>query len=467
MLALTPDGKKEAIDKKEIHLKDGKGSGEVTVYFPQYRENGNLLSACDFVFTAKHRESEEVESRPLLVRQPFVSRVRWEKAEEWFGVPVKLLANTCLKDGEEVAVKIASENGVALDAKAKAMKGKLEVQWTPCLCGVAPEVDGKYPEKVEFYAEICKGEERAAPERNFFLKTVAETDYHSFSKDYKWGRFGVHAEFEQRIEKGAIDVRVEKTVMKAWPGHMLDMRTAGMTGGVPGCPYDGWRWGRFTDNGDLPNQYHDGKKWQPLPKKFRLDEDFVTVVGLIKQGDKFVEGSEPSAVWPDQFEDYDFDSAEYLQKRKDWKSDTESRWSGKFLVRPVPCPKGRKTGGCGYPVDLSFELKRVESWQEHTIAVCNGIFRSNAGCFSLEDEDIAMAAHEVGHLVGMPDEYKGGAIDAGTNGDGLVNGIDATTIMGDSMDRVKRRHYANFMAVTEIQVAEKTGRKIAFVAGDK
>lgn len=109
---------------------------------------------------------------------------------------------------------------------------------------------------------------------------------------------------------------------------------------------------------------------------------------------------------------------------------------------------------------------RVETWQKHTIAVCNGEFRSNSGCFSMEDEDVNMAAHEVGHLIGMPDEYKCKGIDADVNGDGAVNGIDSTSIMGSSMDKVKKRHYANFATVTGIQVSEKLGRKIAFLAGD-
>jgi hypothetical protein len=468
VVALLPEGGRETLDRKELHLKDGRASGEVTVFYPQARgEEGNLLEACDLVFTAVHRESAKAESPKLPVKQPFVTNVRWEKAEEWFGTPVKLLATTCLKDGEEVAVKVASENGLALEAKARAQRGRLEVAWTPCLCGVAAGEDGKYPEKVEFYAEVSRGEEKAVPERNFFLKVVGKTEYGIFSKDYTWGKYGVHAEFNQRIEQGAIDVRVEKPIMKAWPAHLLDMRKAGMKGTVAGCPYGGYRWGRITHNGQIPNEYHDGEKWLPLPKKFRLDENLISMVGLIKQQDgRFVEGGEPSAVWPDQFEDYDFDSPDYAKKRLDWKSDTEARWSRKFLVRPMPCPSGRNAGGCGYPLDLKFEMRKVETWQSDTIAVCAGFFRSNAGCFSLEDEDIEMAAHEVGHLVGMPDEYKGGGIDPAVNGDGAVNGIDSTTIMGMKLDKVKRRHYGNFIAMTGAQVTEKIGSKITFLAAD-
>lgn len=59
-----------------------------------------------------------------------------------------------------------------------------------------------------------------------------------------------------------------------------------------------------------------------------------------------------------------------------------------------------------------------------------------------------MCAHEVGHLVGQPDEYEGGAVDVAVNGDGAKEGLDNTTLMGgdlaDPNNQIKVRHYANF-----------------------
>lgn len=465
--ALIPDGKREAVGKMEGHLKDGRAAGEVTLFYPQYRDGGNLLSACGYVFSAKHRESDEVESKALPVKQPFASKVRWDKAEEWFGLPVKLLADTCLKDGEEVTVKVASENGVALDAKAKAKKGKLEIPWTPCLCGVSPDAGGKYPEKVEFYAELSHGEERAVPEKNFFLKVVGETEYHTFAKDCVWGEYGAHAEFKQRLKKGSADVQVKKTIMKAWQGFMVDMTRAGLTGIVPGCPFDRQRWGRVKGKGETPNQYHDGSQWLPMPKGFTPRDKEFSAYGFIQSGGHFILGGIPRAYWPDKFLDYDFDKPAYVKKRQDWKQDTDSRWSRKFLLRPHSCRKGSGSGGCGYHLDLALELNRIETWQEHAITICKGHFRSNAGCFSLEEPRIAMAAHEVGHLVGMPDEYVDGGIDPTLNGDGATKGIDSTTLMGQSLDRIKKRHYANFASVADLQVERKIGRKTGFVPADQ
>jgi len=68
--ALTPDGKRENIDKGEGHLHAGSATAEFTLYWPQYRKDGNPLSECDFIFTAKHRESQEKESGTLRVTGP-------------------------------------------------------------------------------------------------------------------------------------------------------------------------------------------------------------------------------------------------------------------------------------------------------------------------------------------------------------------------------------------------------------
>ena len=79
VIALTPDGKREDIGKFEAHLKDGKAEAEATLFFPQYRKDGKLPEECEYVFTAKHRDSVEEESKKLHVRQPFASNVRWDK----------------------------------------------------------------------------------------------------------------------------------------------------------------------------------------------------------------------------------------------------------------------------------------------------------------------------------------------------------------------------------------------------
>ena len=466
VLALTPDGKREQVAKQDAHLKNGNASAEVTLFIPHYKKDGKSLSECDFIFTAKHRDSKEEESDPLPVKQPFATHVHWEKEDEWVGLPAKLLADTWLKDGEEVDVEVTSVLFRSVNTKVKAKGGKLEVPWTPCMCGIVPGADGNLPAKVEFFAEFKHAGEIAVPKKNFFAKVVAHTESHHFSKDYTWGAYSMHADFKQKIAKGAIEVDVHDTVMKAWPGYLVDMSGGGITGLAKGCPFADHRWGRIIGTGDVPTEYHDGKKWVAMPAAFvPADADF-TVVGFIKAGGKFHQGGESSAIWPEQFTDYDFDSVKYKKQRADWKADTESRWSRKFVVRPKSCVQGITAGGCGYPVDVKLEMKQVTVWEKRTLALCNGKFRSNGGCYSLEDTDIEMVAHESGHMMGNPDEYVDGGIDATINGDGAVNGIDTTTVMGQSMQLVKKRHYGNFVTIVEKQVKDKAGKKIEFVAAD-
>jgi hypothetical protein len=57
LFALVGEGEVENILKVESHLKEGKATAEVTLFWPQHREDGELLRKCNYVFTAKHKES--------------------------------------------------------------------------------------------------------------------------------------------------------------------------------------------------------------------------------------------------------------------------------------------------------------------------------------------------------------------------------------------------------------------------
>jgi hypothetical protein len=62
----SPSGKKDRIEVKEVHLKEGKAAAEFTLLRPDYKDaDGNPPGKCEFSFTAKHRDSKEIESPSL------------------------------------------------------------------------------------------------------------------------------------------------------------------------------------------------------------------------------------------------------------------------------------------------------------------------------------------------------------------------------------------------------------------
>jgi hypothetical protein len=465
VMALLPDGGKEVLTRTEAHLKGGKASKEVTLFYPQYRgKDDRLLDECPIVFTAKHRNSVEVQSGTLAVRK-FATKVRFEKPEGWIGAPVKVLADTDLEDGQEVHLRISIGDKTAVQVKAKAAGGKLEHVWTPCLCGIKEGKEEKLPESVSAQAELSYGKEKAVAAKPYTLKMVREADWETFSKDFSWNGFDVHSEYRLKLEGQSCKVNVKEKVVKAWGGYWVDMSRAGITGKAGGIPWDNYRWGRVDGKGMAPNQYYDGTQWKKMPAGFVPADGEYSALGFEKKGDKFVQVG-GTAEWPEKFKDYDYDK--YKDKRSRWIKDTHTRWSDKFKLRPASCSKGKDESGCGYGLDLTLELEKVETSGEHTIALCQGSWRSNAAVFFYGEGRIAMAAHEVGHLVGMPDEYAGGAIDTTQpDGDGLKGGIDDDSLMGANLTQVKKRHYATFSETAKRIWKGKTGAELEFSAARK
>lgn len=69
LFALDPEGKRERIDAKETHIHEGRAEQEFTLYYPQFMVDGNLPTECNYIFTAKHRDSKEHQSPELTVRK--------------------------------------------------------------------------------------------------------------------------------------------------------------------------------------------------------------------------------------------------------------------------------------------------------------------------------------------------------------------------------------------------------------
>lgn len=129
LIALVPEDKREPIVKQEAHLKNGTATAEVTLYWPQYREGGELLEKCDYIFTAKHRQSEEVESGPLEVTAPakWMGSV-WVKLLSPKGVPIAGLDCTLKGASKSLPRKVADKDGLVQWTSVPLDEYKLEMK---------------------------------------------------------------------------------------------------------------------------------------------------------------------------------------------------------------------------------------------------------------------------------------------------------------------------------------------------
>jgi len=261
-------------------------------------------------------------------------------------------------------------------------------------------------------------------------------------------------------------VKVHFDIMKCWGAYWIDLTSAGVTGTAGGCPWAGYRWGRSTGaNAMAPNEYHDGTNWCALPAGFALTGTNHSAVAFYKSGASYV--STGGGTWPGSFTDYNFNSKKYKKRRKAWINNTHTVWTNKFYIRRKKCKSSKGTRCCIYTVDVKMTFTVVTAHAAAVIAVCPGALRSNASIWFLDDARIEVAAHEAGHHMDNPDEYAGGAVDPALAGDGAVAGIDADSIMGANLSKVKKRHYHAFAEMTKKLVKAKYGREYDYIVVEK
>lgn len=379
----------------------------------------------------------------------FAKAISWNVEKARCGGTVKIAADSELPEGSEVVIKFSTAELKCDEAKAQVKGGKIEHEWKVKGIGFAQGKDKKLLPEVEVFASFEHGGEKAAPEKPLKVLTVVESKPYVFDKKYVWGPYGVHAHFTQAVSGQLQKVLVNKKVMKSWGATYVNVSGAKITGSTPDFPWEGHRWARSKKGHMVPDEYWDGKAWKSIPKGVTSNPRNFGTLPLIKTGEKFHWVENKSYVWPGKLKDYDFDGKEFSDKRKAWMGDCAKRWSAVFKLRRKACASPPETACCTYGFQLDFQMERAESWNQETLCLAPGELRSNAGLLFYGDSRLAMAAHEVGHLVGLPDEYDGGAVDPAINGDGAKNGLDPTTLMGSSLEseannKIKARHFINF-----------------------
>jgi hypothetical protein len=113
-----------------------------------------------------------------------------------------------------------------------------------------------------------------------------------------------------------------------------------------------------------------------------------------------------------------------------WEKGIEETWSNKFSIRT----SSEQT----YPIIVDVSFNRNSS--HHQVIVRPGGGRSEIIYWNIMDTP-AVAAHEFGHMIGVYDEYKGGALDPKNKM------VDATSIMTcNPCDGITyARHYQQFL----------------------
>ena len=408
----------------------------------------------------------------------FIKGLHFEPATAFCGDKVKLIGSTNLSDGSKVRFTLKALQGTSnlkpLDAVASggAINQEFEV------VNVDFKNGASFLDKVEVQATIDPANIPMAildaVAKPLTVQAALDTTDETFSIHRKWGKFEMDPKFNQKIEKFRAKVHPDFKIMKMWGGYWVDLSNFHVSGTVTNGPnVAGWRWARVTgSNAFMPDEYYDGKKWVALPAGFAkaadLDSSIYSAVGFVQSGKQFVPHQGfPGGPFPTPFADYDFNSKERVAKRNEWIKVTHDKWTEVFQFRRKNCHSDKAVRCCRYDVEINTTLTVVAADAADVIAVCPEGFRSDAGIFFMGDPDNRTLAHESGHHMDNPDEYKGGAVDTTLNGDGAVNGIDSDSIMGQNMTKVKKRHYHAFNVVAKTAIKKKYGRDFDYETVDK
>jgi outer membrane protein OmpA-like peptidoglycan-associated protein len=375
-----------------------------------------------------------------------VSNVRWDAEAAHCGDDLKLQADSSLPDGTELTAKLKTAKEPLEELKAKVAGGKVEWPWKVKGVGFAEGEDKQPLKEIEVIVEIDHEGVNYPPEKSVKIKKFVEAKPEEFSDSHQWGtvtKYTVKGHFFQGVEGSKAKVTLKKKVLKTWGATYVTVKPAGITDAGGGFPWAGMRWAKCPKGSMTPNEYWDKGKWNKIDYAF--GGEFGTLP-IVKTGEKYHWVHSQSNEYPGTFPEYDW--ATYQGKRDTWIKDSNKRWTGVHALKRKACASPQDKPCCSYEVELDFTMEKVEAYGDEVICLAPGPLRSNAGLMFYDDSRIPMCAHEVGHLVGQPDEYDGGAVNTAVNGDGAKNGLDSTTLMGgnlaDPNNKIKVRHYQNF-----------------------
>ena len=391
--------------------------------------------------------------------------VTWKPATVHCGETAEVIVETIVPGVSTVHVVFSpvhiAANKVPDPVDIPLTDGKGSFKWT--IKDVGFKNGSAYIAKEEIKATATGGP--ASGEGLLNVAALLNGDTETFDETRAWSGFTNHSNWDQKIEVFRNKVHVEFDVMKAWGGTRIDL-TGFVTGTAGGCPGACHRWGRSTTlNTMVPDQYYDGTNWVALPTGFTPGATNYFGRTFTKQGTSFV--GRYGGTWPEAFADYNFNDAKYTKIRQDWCDTAHTVWSDKWAIRRKSCTSAKTCHCCRYTVNMTMQFNEVTVDAADVVWMAPGSFRADAANWAMDEPNPMVAAHEAGHHMDNPDEYVNGAVDPTMNGDGAVNGIDADSIMGQNLTKVKKRHYHGFVEMNKRIIKTKYGYDYEYEAVDK
>jgi len=238
-------------------------------------------------------------------------------------------------------------------------------------------------------------------------------------------------------------------------GNKVPPGTGGVLDGQLAWP--GYRW---MKNVGLEKRFWDGAAWQSLPAGFVLADSNNFCVGFYQQGASFV--SQYGGSWPESFSAWNIGAPDKQSTIPGWTNNIRTTWTGKFDLKRKEC-KSKERKCCRYSTKASVSFSKQAAFAAGMLIIADGNIRSNDSLLFLGEPRIAVAAHEFGHHLGNPDEYAGAAVDAALNSDGAAKGIDADSIMGQNLTKVKARHFREIAKAFTNAVAGVFGKAYSYL----
>jgi hypothetical protein len=380
-----------------------------------------------------------------------VIQIEWVQAETWCSEGADIRGTTeNYGDGESLPIVVDPATGgkQITHFDEKIASNAFSHHWE-VLEVLPPKMGQSYVERLDLNGH---GGGQTTPKVLLlhFIPNVPKTHYQASYSHFDLSAHGYLIKIESEIH-----------YVKGWAGQVVKLGPAvpGTAGLLDGhLSFSGYRWMKSQGTG---KKYWDGTAWQDLPAGFVLIDANNFAVGFYKTGTTFT--CQYGGTWPEAFADWNINAADKQAKIQKWKDNIHATWTAKFDLKRKEC-RSREPNCCRYSTTASVQFTLETNFAAGMLVIADGNIRSNDSLWFTGESRIAMAAHEFGHHLGNPDEYAGSALDTSLNDDGATAGIDANSIMGQNLTKVKKRHYRTICSHFSSMVKTNFGKTYTYEA---